>query len=261
MALFFIKAGAFTFGSGLAIVPFLHEGLVDDHRWLTEQQFVDAVAMGLISPGPVVIMATFAGYIAFGIVGALVATAAVFLPVYLFVVIPGAFFRRYEEHPRLRGFIKGATAAASGAIAGAAIVIGGQVIGSALSVMIGVVALAITSQAQGPGTRRRGPGSSRRVAAARLALIWAYPEVERPAGTRREGLRSITPRLAVYSICLGRSPRRREMLKPHCGDIPAVVGLEPAADSLDVLLALRPRLHGASRSRRRRQNRARSCVG
>jgi chromate transporter len=143
MALFFIKAGAFTFGSGLAIVPFLHEGLVDNHHWLTEQQFVDAVAMGLISPGPVVIMATFAGYIAFGIVGAIVATAAVFLPVYLFVVVPGAFFRRYEQHPRLRGFIKGATAAASGAIAGAAIVIGGQVIGGALSLIIALVALGL----------------------------------------------------------------------------------------------------------------------
>src|SRR5205823_13420285 len=83
MSLFFVKASAFTFGSGLAIVPFLHQGLVHDHHWLTEQQFVDAVAMGLISPGPVVIMATFAGYLIAGLTGALAATAAVFLPVYL----------------------------------------------------------------------------------------------------------------------------------------------------------------------------------
>src|SRR5437588_3431673 len=89
LSLFFVKASAFTFGSGLAIVPFLHQGLVHDHHWLTEQQFVDAVAMGLISPGPVVIMATFAGYIVYGITGALIATLAVFLPVYLFVIIPG----------------------------------------------------------------------------------------------------------------------------------------------------------------------------
>ena len=89
MGLFFAKASAFTFGSGLAIVPFLHQGLVHDHHWLTEQQFVDAVAMGLISPGPVVIMATFAGYLVVGITGALIATAAVFLPVYLFVIVPG----------------------------------------------------------------------------------------------------------------------------------------------------------------------------
>jgi chromate transporter len=149
LGLFFVKAGAFTVGSGLAIVPFMHQGLVDDHHWLTEQQFVDAVAMGLISPGPVVIMATFAGYLIAGIAGAVVATAAVFLPVYLFVVIPGRFFRRYEKHRRLQGFVKGATAAAAGAIAGAAIVIGRQTIKGdqwTLSLIIGVVALALLLQ-------------------------------------------------------------------------------------------------------------------
>ncbi len=146
LALFFVKAGAFTFGSGLAIVPFLHEGLVDDRGWLTEQQFVDAVAMGLISPGPVVIMATFAGYLVYGLTGAVVATVAVFLPVYLFVVVPGGFIRRHERHPRLQGFVKGATAAAAGAIAGAGIVIGGQVIETTGSVAIAVVALALLLQ-------------------------------------------------------------------------------------------------------------------
>ena len=146
LGLFFVKAGAFTFGSGLAIVPFLHEGLVQDRGWLTEQQFVDAVAMGLISPGPVVIMATFAGYLVFGLAGAVVATVAVFLPVYLFVVVPGRFIRRYEDNPRLQGFVKGATAAAAGAIAGAAIVIGQQVVDGAASVAIGVVALAVLLQ-------------------------------------------------------------------------------------------------------------------
>jgi len=146
LALFFAKAGAFTFGSGLAIVPFLHEGLVTDHQWLTEKQFVDAVAMGLISPGPVVIMATFAGYLVYGLVGAVAATAAVFLPVYLFVVVPGRFFRRHEKHPRLQGFVKGATAAAAGAIGGAAIVIGTDVVVSPVSVVIGLVALAALLQ-------------------------------------------------------------------------------------------------------------------
>jgi chromate transporter len=146
MSLFFAKASAFTFGSGLAIVPFLHQGLVHDHHWLTEQQFVDAVAMGLISPGPVVIMATFAGYLVGGIAGALLATAAVFLPVYLFVIVPGPLLRRHGEHPRLRGFIKGATAAAAGAIAGAAIVIGQQVIATGASVAIALVALALLLQ-------------------------------------------------------------------------------------------------------------------
>jgi chromate transporter len=146
MAWFFVKAGAFTFGSGLAIVPFLHAGLVDEHHWLSESQFTDAVAMGLISPGPVVIMATFAGYLVAGVVGAVVATGAVFLPVYLFVVIPGRFFRRYEQHPRLRGFVKGATAAAAGAIAGAAVVIARQTISGWLSALIAVVALILLLQ-------------------------------------------------------------------------------------------------------------------
>ena len=146
LMLFFMKAGAFTFGSGLAIVPFLHEGLVNDHRWLTEQQFVDAVAMGLISPGPVVIMATFAGYLVYGLLGAVVATVAVFVPVYLFVVVPGRFFRRHEKHPRLQGFVTGATAAAAGAIAGAAIVIGRDTIVGPMSVAIGVVALVVLVQ-------------------------------------------------------------------------------------------------------------------
>jgi chromate transporter len=143
---FFFKAGAFTFGSGLAIVPFLHTGLVDDHRWLTQQQFVDAVAMGLISPGPVVIMATFAGYLAYGLVGALIATTCVFLPALLLVILPGRLIRRHERHPRLQGFIRGATAAAAGAIGGAAIVITGDVIDSAWSVLIAVVALAALLQ-------------------------------------------------------------------------------------------------------------------
>ena len=146
LSLFFLQASAFTFGSGLAIVPFLHAGLVEEHAWLTEQQFVDAVAMGLITPGPVVIMATFAGYLVHGILGAVVATLAVFLPVYLFVVIPGPLFRRYEKHPRLLGFVKGATAAAAGAIAGAAIVIARQTIAGWISVAIGVAALLLLLQ-------------------------------------------------------------------------------------------------------------------
>jgi chromate transporter len=146
LGLFFLQAGAFTFGSGLAIVPYLHSGLVENHHWLTNGQFVDAVAMGLISPGPVVIMATFAGYLVDGLVGATIATIAVFLPVFFFVVVPGRFVRRYEHRPRLKGFIKGATAAATGAIAGAAIVIGGQVITRPLSVVIAIVALVLLVQ-------------------------------------------------------------------------------------------------------------------
>lgn len=146
LTFFFLQASAFTFGSGLAIVPFLHAGLVEEFGWLTERQFVDAVAMGLITPGPVVIMATFAGYLVHGVLGAVVATVAVFLPVYLFVVVPGRFFRRHERHPRLIGFVKGATAAAAGAIAGAAIVIARQTISGWLSALIGLVALGVLLQ-------------------------------------------------------------------------------------------------------------------
>src|SRR5213596_3084098 len=98
--------------------------------------------MGLISPGPVVIMATFAGYLVYGLTGAVVATVAVFLPVYFFVVAPGRLIRRHEKHPRLQGFVTGATAAAVGAIAGAAIVIANDVIASRWSVVIALAALA-----------------------------------------------------------------------------------------------------------------------
>jgi chromate transporter len=121
--LFFLKAGAFIFGSGLAIVPFLREGVVVEHGWLTEGQFLDAVAMGLITPGPVVITATFIGYLTGGWLGAGVATVGIFLPIYLGVVVPGPWFLRYRDHPRVKGFVKGATAAAAGAIGGATVVL------------------------------------------------------------------------------------------------------------------------------------------
>jgi chromate transporter len=123
LALFFLKAGAFIFGSGLAIVPFLREGVVEQRHWLTERQFLDAVAMGLITPGPVVITATFIGYLVGGILGAVVATAAIFVPIFAGVVVPGRWFVRHKDNARLRGFVKGATAAAAGAIAGATVVL------------------------------------------------------------------------------------------------------------------------------------------
>ncbi len=120
---FFLKAGAFTFGSGLAIVPFLHQGVVLGHHWLNERQFLDAVAVGIITPGPVVITAAFVGYLVAGFWGSLVAASGVFLPVYLFVLFIGKYIIRYREHPMLRGFVKGATSAASGAIAGATVIL------------------------------------------------------------------------------------------------------------------------------------------
>jgi len=123
IAIFFTKAGAFVFGSGLAIVPFLYGGVVVEHQWLTEKQFVDAVAVAMITPGPVVITVGFIGYLIAGFTGACVAAAATFVPCYLFTVIPAPYFKKYGKNPGLIAFIDGVTAAAVGAITGSVIVI------------------------------------------------------------------------------------------------------------------------------------------
>jgi chromate transporter len=119
IAWFFFKAGAFVFGSGLAIVPFLYGGLVKEYQWLNEQQFLDAVAVAMITPGPVVITVGFIGYLVAGIPGACVAALATFLPCYLFTVIPAPYFKKYGKHSGIKAFVDGVTAAAIGAIAGA----------------------------------------------------------------------------------------------------------------------------------------------
>jgi chromate transporter len=126
--LFFTKAGAFVFGSGLAIVPFLYEGVVQGHRWLTEQQFLDAVAIAMITPGPVVITVAFIGYLVAGFPGATLAAVGIFLPVWVLTVIPAPWFVRHRNNAQLRAFSDGATAAASGAIAGAVVVLGQRAI-------------------------------------------------------------------------------------------------------------------------------------
>jgi chromate transporter len=143
LMLFFLKAGALIFGSGLAIVPFLRAGVVEQHHWLTEKQFLDAVAIGLITPGPVVISATFIGYLVGGFAGAAIATAAIFLPIYLAVVIPGRWFVRHRENPHLKAFVRGATAAAAGAIAGATIVIAKDAITDLATALIAIVGLGL----------------------------------------------------------------------------------------------------------------------
>ncbi len=124
MAWFFLKAGAFIFGSGLAIVPFLYGGLVNEYHWLNEQQFLDAVAVAMITPGPVVITVGFIGYLIGGFEGAVVAALATFLPCYLFTIIPAPYFKKYGKHPGIKAFINGVTTAAIGAIAGAVLVLG-----------------------------------------------------------------------------------------------------------------------------------------
>ncbi len=128
ISLYFAEAGAFVFGSGLAIVPFLHAGVVKDFGWLSERQFLDAVAIAMITPGPVVITVAFIGYLVGGLAGATAASIGVFLPCYLFVVIPAPFYRRFAGNRSLKAFVDGVTAAATGAIAGAAFVLGRRAI-------------------------------------------------------------------------------------------------------------------------------------
>ncbi len=123
IAVFFAKAGAFVFGSGLAIVPFLYGGVVTDFHWLNDKQFVDAVAVAMITPGPVVITVGFIGYLVAGFPGASVAALATFLPCYLFTVLPAPYFKKYGKLPAILAFVDGVTAAAVGAITGAVIVL------------------------------------------------------------------------------------------------------------------------------------------
>lgn len=120
---FFTKAGAFVFGSGMAIVPFLYGGVVKEYGWLNEQQFVDAVAVAMITPGPVVITVGFIGFLAAGFSGAVVAALATFVPCYLFTVLPAPYFKKYGKHTAIKAFVDGVTAAAIGAIGGAVLVL------------------------------------------------------------------------------------------------------------------------------------------
>ena len=142
LLLFFAQAGAVVFGSGLAIVPFMHGGVVDEHHWLTDQQFLDAVAVAMITPGPVVITVAFIGYLVAGPLGATAAALGVFLPCYLFVVIPAPFYRRIADDQRIKAFVDGVTAAAAGAIAGAAVVLARRAIVDIPAALLAVATLA-----------------------------------------------------------------------------------------------------------------------
>jgi chromate transporter len=141
IAIFFTKAGAFVFGSGLAIVPFLHAGVVTENNWLTEQQFVDAVAVAMITPGPVVITVGFIGYLVAGFPGASVAALATFLPCYLLTVIPAPYFKKIAKNQSIKAFVDGITAAVVGALVGAVIVIATRSITDIPTAMIAIATI------------------------------------------------------------------------------------------------------------------------
>jgi chromate transporter len=143
LGLFFLKAGSLTFGSGLVIVPFLEQGLVQQFNWLDQRQFLIAVAIGMISPGPVVITATFVGYVVGGFWGSLVATVGIFLPSFLLVLIAAPLLARYRLNPNVQGFVKGAYAAAIGTILGACVLLGRIAIGDWLTALVAIVSLAV----------------------------------------------------------------------------------------------------------------------
>jgi chromate transporter len=138
---FFLKAGSLTFGSGLVIVPFLEKGLVQQTGWLDERQFLVAVAIGMISPGPVVITATFVGYLVASFWGALVSTVGIFLPSFLLVLLVAPVLVRHRANPNVQGFVKGAYAAAIGTILGAAVLLGRIAIGDWLTALIALASL------------------------------------------------------------------------------------------------------------------------
>jgi chromate transporter len=141
--LYFAKAGMFVFGSGLAVVPFLYGGVVQGHHWLTDRQFVDAVAVAMITPGPVVITVAFIGYLVAGPSGATVAALGIFFPVYLIVVLLAPSYKRWAKNPQLNAFVQGVTAAATGAIAGAVIVLARRSIFDVATSVIAVVTFLI----------------------------------------------------------------------------------------------------------------------
>ncbi len=138
---FFFKAGSFVFGSGLAIIPFLYGGVVKEYNWLNEQQFLDAVAVAMITPGPVVITVGFIGYLVAGFPGACVAALATFLPCYLFTIIPAPYFKKYGKLPAIKAFVDGVTAAAIGAILGAVVIIAKRQFTDWIAVVIAIVVI------------------------------------------------------------------------------------------------------------------------
>jgi chromate transporter len=141
--IFFATAGSFVFGSGLAIIPFLYGGVVNDFQWLNAQEFLDAVAVAMITPGPVVITTGFIGFLVAGFPGACVAAIAMFIPCYLLTIIPAPYFKKHGKNPSISAFVTGVTVAATGAIAGAVVVLGRQSLRDIPTILIGIMTLTV----------------------------------------------------------------------------------------------------------------------
>lgn len=141
IAWFFTKAGAFVFGSGLAIVPFLHSGVVTEYHWLNEKEFVDAVAVAMITPGPVVITVAFIGYLVNGVMGACVAALATFLPCYLFTIVCAPYFKKYGNNKSIKSFVEGITASVIGSLVGAVVIIGTRSITDITTAIIAILSI------------------------------------------------------------------------------------------------------------------------
>ena len=143
LSAFFLKAGSLTFGSGLVIVPFLEKELVQQHGWLGGREFLVAVAVGMMSPGPVVITATFVGYLVAGFWGSLASTISIFLPSFILILVVAPILVRHRGNANVQGFVKGAYAAAIGTILGACVLLGKIAIGDWLTALIAAGSLAV----------------------------------------------------------------------------------------------------------------------
>ena len=143
LLVFFLKAGSLTFGSGLVIVPFLEKGLVQEYGWLNPREFLVAVAIGMMSPGPVVITATFVGFLVAGFWGSLVSTIGIFLPSFILILVVAPILIRHRANPNVQGFVKGAYGAAIGTILGACVLLGKVAIGDWLTALIAAGGLAV----------------------------------------------------------------------------------------------------------------------
>jgi chromate transporter len=170
LTLFFLKAGSLTFGSGLVIVPFLEKGLVQQTGWITQRDFLIAVAVGMLSPGPVVITATFVGFVVAGFWGSLASTVAIFTPSFVFILLAAPLLKRYRGNSNVQGFIKGVYGAAIGTIFGAAVLLGRIAIGDALTALLGLAALFLLFRTKIPNPAL--------VAAAALIGLVAYPALK-----------------------------------------------------------------------------------